>query len=304
MDFLTRGARIHRVSQKTLVVVLRGERGEGLRRRLSEGPFDFRSVPHAAFSARGEGVVATLYRSGKLVIQGADPEGFAAAWLDEGTRRQMGTTEPAAAARPAETAVGSDESGKGDYFGPLVVAAVRLDPDEMEALAGGDVRDSKKLTDERALRIGAALRQRFPHAIARLDPAEYNDRHAAVKNLNPMLAELHAQAITELAGPDMHVVVDQFAAASVLERALAGQNLRLHQRPRAEELTVVAAASIIAREEFLLSLRRLSDEVGVDLPKGAGPAADEAARRFVQLHGADALGRATKLHFKNTGRVL
>jgi ribonuclease HIII len=271
---------------------------------LTDGPFDFRGVPHASFSAKGEGVVVTLYTSGKLVIQGANPEGFVAAWLDDEARSQLGSsTHSAREAGPAELAVGSDESGKGDYFGPLVVAAVRLEPEEAEALAGGEVRDSKKLTDEKALRIGAALRARFPHAIARLDPPEYNARHAAVGNLNPMLAELHAQAIRELAQPGVRVIVDQFAAESVLEKALDGLDVRLLQRPRAEELVVVAAASIIAREEYLRSLARLTDEVGVDLSKGAGPPADAAARSYVQLHGFGALERVAKVHFKNTGKI-
>jgi len=288
------------------VLTLAKESGDDLHRRLTGGPFDFRSAPHATFSAKGEGVVATLYASGKLVIQGADPEGFAAAWLKGDARGEPGSspsTGAGAAAGPEVTAVGSDESGKGDYFGPLIVAAVRLEPDEAVALAGGEVRDSKKLTDDRALRIGAALRARFPHAIARLDPPAYNARHAALKNLNPMLAELHAQAIAELAAPGLYVVVDQFAAANVLEKALAGLDVELHQRPRAEELVVVAAASIIAREEFLLSLRRLSDEVGVDLCKGAGAPADAAAREYVQLHGAEALERVAKVHFKNTAKI-
>jgi ribonuclease HIII len=302
VDIPPYGARIDLVSQRTLVLTLQKERGDDLRRRLADGPFELRSVPHADFSAKGEGVVATLYTSGKLVIQGADPEGFAAAWLGEDARGAT-RTQPKHDAGPAETAVGSDESGKGDYFGPLVVAAVRLEPDEAEALAQGTVCDSKKLTDERALQIGAALRERFPHAIARLDPPEYNARHAELKNLNPMLAALHAEAIAELARPGMRVIVDQFAAAPVLEKALADLDVRLHQRPRAEEITAVAAASVLAREEFLLSLRRLSEECGADLCKGAGAPADEAARRVVALHGPEGLGRVAKLHFKNTGRV-
>jgi ribonuclease HIII len=250
----------------------------------------------------------TLYRSGKLVIQGPDPEGFVDAWLDDRARDEVPRRGTEAAPHgPAETTVGSDESGKGDFFGPLVVAAVRLEPHEAEALSGGEVTDSKKLSDDQALRIGAALRERYPHAIEKLDPPEYNATHARVKNLNPMLAELHARAIARLAVPGVHVVVDQFAAARVLERALAAQpgceQLRLHQRPRAEEITVVAAASIIAREEFLLSLARLSDEFGVDLHKGAGTPVDRAARRFVGVHGTEALGRVAKVHFKNARKL-
>jgi len=282
------------------VLKLAGPAQRALRARLEGGPFDFVSVPHAIFSARGAGVTATLYRSGKLVVQGADAAGFAAAWVGEAAP-VPGRAERAPPAQ-AETTVGSDESGKGDYFGPLVVAAVRATPEEAAGLAQGEVRDSKQVSDASVLRLGGALRANLPHAVVRLDPPEYNARHAPGK-LNPLLAELHAEAIRALAAPGMAVVVDQFARAEEMEGALAGTGVRLVQRPRAEELPVVAAASLIAREQFLLSLSALSDEFGVDLAKGAGEPADRAAARFVALHGREALGRVAKLHFKNTARL-
>ena len=139
--------------------------------------------------------------------------------------------------------------------------------------------------------------------MAVLEPADYNARDAELRNLNPLLAALHAQVIGELAQPGMAVVVDQFAKASEMERALEGTGVNLVQRPRAEELPVVAAASLIAREQFLVSLRRLSDESGVELPKGAGEPVDRAAREFVGLHDLEALGGVAKLHFKNTAKL-
>ena len=283
--------------------------GAALERRLSAGEFEFRPVPHARFSAKGPGVVATYYASGKLVIQGEDPEAFAARFLDLAPDAQ-GSARSRPEARdgdhdetPDETAVGSDESGKGDFFGPLVVAGVRLDAASARALAGGEVRDCKQMSDSSVLRVGAALRARFPHAIARLDPPEYNAQHARLRNLNPMLAELHARVIRELAGAGMKVIVDQFAREDVLLGALRGLDVALEQRPRGEEVLVVAAASVIAREQFLLALRELSQEFAVDLAKGAGPPADLAARRFVALHGIEALGRVAKLHFKTTRKI-
>jgi ribonuclease HIII len=196
--------------------------------------------------------------------------------------------------------IGSDESGKGDYFGPLVVAAVRLDAELAEKLAGGEVRDCKLMSDESVLRVGAALRANVPHAIARLDPPAYNAEHGRVRNLNPMLAALHAKAIRELAKPGMFVVVDQFAKEAVLLKALDGLDIRLEQRVRGEEILAVAAASVIAREQFLVALSELSEEFAVDLAKGAGPPVDRAARQFVALHGREKLGAVAKLHFKNT----
>jgi ribonuclease HIII len=309
-SFLALGgrARIRRVAQKTLVLQVSPARAADLERQLAARAFAFRPTPHALFSAKGEGVVATHYRSGKLVVQGEHPESFVTG---------LGLALPAATVRSGaavarsetalgrdETSVGSDESGKGDVFGPLVVAAVRLEPELARKLAGGEVRDCKTMSDEGVRRVGAALRANVPHAIARLDPPRYNAEHARIRNLNPMLATLHAQAIGELASPGMHVIVDQFGNASLLERALAELDVRLEQRHRAEELLVVAAASVIARERFLVALDELSDAFAVDLAKGAGPPADVALRRFVALHGPGKLTQVAKTHFKNVQRLL
>jgi ribonuclease HIII len=291
------------VAQKTLVLQVPSERARDIRRKLADAGFEFRAAPHSTFSAKGAGVVATHYSTGKLVVQGEDPEAFALLYVDGAQPPNRTTATGAAPAAPRETEVGSDESGKGDYFGPLVVAAVRLTPELARALAGGEVRDCKLMSDESVLRIGAALRAKVPFRIARLDPPQYNAEHARVKNLNPMLAALHGQAIGELSEPGMRVVVDQFGNAKLLENALRSLDVRLEQRPRAEELLVVAAASIIAREQFLLALRELSDEFAIDLAKGAGDPVDRAARKFVALHGRAQLGRVAKLHFKNTQKL-
>lgn len=200
--------------------------------------------------------------------------------------------------------IGSDECGKGDYFGPLVVAGVRLEAGQAQSLRASGVRDSKTLSDEACVRIGGALRAVYPHAIARLDPPEYNALHRKAGQLNDMLADMHARVIRELQQPGIRVLVDQFAPASVMQKKLAGVDVRLEQRPRAESEPAVAAASVIAREEFLLALRALSEEYVVDLHKGAGEPVDRAGRNFVALHGKEALGRVAKLHFKNTARVV
>jgi ribonuclease HIII len=289
------------------VLQLAAPAGVGLRSRLEAAGFEFRSVPHASFSARDAAVVATLYRSGKLVIQGADPEGFAARFLEgaPAASAAVRSAERAPAPGKEEETVGSDESGKGDYFGPLVVAAVRLDPQTARQLDAREVRDCKTMSDESVLRVAGVLRRSVPFAIARLDPPDYNAAHARLKNLNPLLASLHAKAIGELARPGVRVVVDQFAQARVLASALAPLNVRLEQHPRAESSEVsVAAASILAREEFLRALAELSETWGVDLAKGAGPPTDRAARRFVALHGEARLGDVAKLHFRTTAKIL
>lgn len=292
------------MAQRTLVLKVPAARGPAIRERLATGPFEFRSVPHALFSVRGDGVVATLYASGKLVVQGADPESFAARWLDGEAAGTRTLPIPAAAGgTPSAAEIGSDECGKGDYFGPLVVAAVLLEPAQAAQLAQGSVRDSKTLSDEQCLKIGGALRSIVAHAVVRLDPPAYNARYRPGK-LNELLADLHAEAIGKLARPGLRVVVDKFANESLLQLRLAPLGVKLEQSVRAESKHLtVAAASVIAREEFLRALAELSEEAATDLHKGAGEPTDRAALRYVALHGADALGKVAKLHFKNTQKL-
>ena len=299
------------MAQRTLVVKLPPARGAALRSALAAAGYEFRGIPHSLFSASGPDLVVTLYKSGKLVLQGADPEGFAARFL-EGVPCPEPALGPEARARQGAacatgtvvTTVGTDESGKGDYFGPLVVAGVRLTPELAAALGGGEVRDCKLLGDGSVMRIGAALRARVPYAIRRLDPPDYNLAHARLKNLNPLLAELHAEVIRELAEPGVRVVVDQFANPRLVAGALGELDVDLVQKTRAESSELsVAAASILARQEFLAALKDLSATWGVDLAKGAGAPTDSAGRRFVVAHGAAQLGQVAKLHFKNTLKI-
>jgi ribonuclease HIII len=296
------------VSQSTLVLALRPAAGAALERRLAAGGFRLEPVPHGRFRARGEGVVATFYDSGKLVIQGHDPQGFAQRFLD-GAPPPAGRPDAGrGAGRPATglTTIGSDESGKGDYFGPLVACAVRLEPQESAELTGGPVRDSKTMTDAECRRLGAALRGRFPHVLQRLDPPAYNARHAQAKNVNVLLAELHAMAIRALHRPGecgVRVVIDQFERNGRIARALADLGCAIEERPRAEDEPAVAAASVIAREQFLVALDELSEAWAVDLHPGAGAPTDRAARAFVRLHGPAALAQVAKVHFKTTAKV-
>ncbi len=281
------------------------------REGLSQGTFDFRQVPHALLSVKGEGVVATLYASGKLVVQGPAPELFVARFTE------IEAVEGAVAAKPEREApesltridgplIGSDETGKGDYFGPLVVAAVRIDPDEAARLSELGVTDSKKVADKKALRIAGWLRDNAEHAFERLDPPAYNARYAAsTSGLNPILAAMHAAAIRELAAghAGIRVVVDQFAGKALMQKALAGVSISLEQAHRAEANVAVAAASILARAEFLLALEELEGAFEVELHKGAGELVDAAGARFVARHGSEALERVAKLHFKNTAKI-
>ncbi len=292
------------MTQRTIVLQVPPARRADMRAQLAAGPFDFRPVPHALFSAKGDGAVATLYTSGKLVVQAAEPEAFVARWLalEAPAAARPRSADPVAPRSTGEAVVGSDEVGKGDYFGPLVVCAVRLEPGQSEEIARAGVRDSKTLTDAECIRLGGALRSRYAVAVERLDPVDYNRVYMPGK-LNELLADLHAKALTRLATPGVRVVVDKFANEKLLEKRLKSLNVRLEQRTRAESEPAVAAASVIAREEFLVALKELSDDAAVDLHKGAGSPVDQSARRYVALHGFDALSKVAKLHFKNTQKI-
>lgn len=199
-----------------------------------------------------------------------------------------------------EGRIGVDESGKGDFFGPLVIAACYVGPEHLAELEG--VRDSKKLTDPMALRLSDRIRAVCPHAVVAIGPAKYNELYANFRNLNRMLAWGHARAIENVLEkqPCSLVISDQFADPSGLKRALfeKGKAVELQSMVRAEADTAVAAASILARAEFLRRLKRLGEEIGSELPKGAGPPVKEAAVRLVRKLGAEALKHVAKTHFK------
>lgn len=297
--------------QSTFVTKVAPGEFAALRARFGEGAFEFRTVPHAAFSVKGDGVVATLYQSGKFVVQGADPEAFLARWTDLDTaapaagktkKPKPGADDPVLDLDPPVT--GSDEAGKGDYFGPLVVAAVRADAEGMAKLRELGVADSKTLTDGRALKLGAILRDTVEHSIRRVDPNEYNALYPTYPALNPFLADLHAEVIRPLANPDENVLVDQFERRGLVRSALSSAQVRLTEVPRAERHPVVAAASILARQEFLLGLKELSEDFGVILHKGAGAPVDAVGVDLVRTQGEEALRGAAKLHFKNTTKIL
>lgn len=299
------------MAQETLVVQVPTSRHADLRTRVGAGPFEFRSVPHAVFSVKGDGAVATLYASGKFVVQAADPRAFLARWTDleaaadASAAQKLAGRDDDVSLDVGAPVTGSDEAGKGDYFGPLVVAAVRIgEARGLAELTEWGVTDSKALSDSRALKLGALLRGKVEHAIERLDPVEYNAEWDAAGSLNPLLARLHGKVLAQLARPGEAVVVDQFERAGLVRRAVAPLQVRLTEAPRAERHAAVAAASVLARQEFLLGLGELAERYDVALHKGAGEPVDVAGVRIVEEHGPAALERVAKLHFKNTQKIL
>ena len=204
--------------------------------------------------------------------------------------------------------IGIDESGKGDYFGPLVIAAVFVDATTQGELALMQVRDSKKISDGRILDMAPDIRMICPHSIIAIGPQRYNELYAKIRNLNRLLAWGHAKALETLLDSVScgRAISDQFGDERFILNALQekGRTIVLEQRTKAESDMAVAAASILARAEFLIRFKRLSDEIGTTLPKGASPTVELAARMMMKKHGRERLDSIAKLHFKTTRAVL
>lgn len=202
---------------------------------------------------------------------------------------------------------GVDESGKGDFFGPLVIAAAAVSVLERPLLEDLYVRDSKKMSDQRAATIAGELKRHVPHSLVVIMPEKYNELYLKIGNLNKLLAWGHARAIENLLEktPCDTVISDKFGKEELLERSLMekGKTIKLIQQVRGESELSVAAASVLARAEFVSCLQRLSQKWQLDLPKGAAPQVDRAGAAFIREYGEEKLHQVAKLHFKNLQKV-
>ena len=254
----------------------------------------------------------TFYTKGKVLIQGKAAQEVAG-WIDPS--READGQEPFASAvakHPVpfpECWAGIDETGKGDYFGPLIVVAAAVRRTDLPLLAELGVADSKKVSDHRVLDLSPQLKAicRFRKVV--IGPERYNALYAKIGNLNRLLAWGHARALEDLLEPCPDVdyaLGDQFAPdPKLVESRLGprGRAIRFAQRPRAEEDPAVAVASILARAELLWQMRRLERETGLKLPRGSGAPVLSAAARIVETVGAEMLPRVAKLHFAITDQV-
>lgn len=262
----------------------------------------------------GETAKLNIYHTGK-VSTGGRASGLRDLLETWRTSRTRSTGAQASArlagARPAlddTPRLGIDEAGKGDYFGPLVVAGVRITGRaKAKSLQEIGVRDSKEISTLGVRRISERILETVGQENVRvvsLSPREYETRRNAAGNVNRLLGELDAEIIGELANGVEVVVVDEFArsARDHLEPFVSG-GVRLEVRPRAEDDAAVAAASILARARQLGELERLSERVGFKLPLGATHVVD-AGRRVVDELGEEGLAEIAKIHFATTRQVL
>ncbi len=286
---------------------------KALAAELSGGNYRPVQVPYATLAAERPGCRIVLYQSGKCVVQGAEAADWVAFTLEPlilggASLGYENVLDPAR----VQPHMGIDESGKGDYLGPMVIAAAYVDAGLVAELERMNVRDSKRITSDRAaLALARELRRllRGRHAIVTIGPRAYNRLYAKFGSVNRLLAWGHARAIEDLLDlvPDCpRALSDQFGPERQIRQALLakGRDIRLDQRPRAESDPAVAAASILARGAFLDALHRLGERFGIAAPKGASPAVEAAAAEIVARHGPEALVESAKCHFQTTDRVL
>lgn len=272
------------------------------------------------FEDEGERLVLKQYRKGTLMIQGRAEHllqvvlHVLSPFLDEPAEAAADASGGAKTRKLPLPHIGTDESGKGDYFGPLVVGGVMVESASRGELTDLGIRDSKKLGDARCRELAAEIRRicvgKYHEVI--IPPGRYNTLYEEFRregrNLNHLLAWGHARTIESLleSAPCPLAVADQFGNESYIRSRLMnkGREIELIQEHRGERYLAVAAASILARDRFLEYLGRLSVEAGLTLPKGAGAPVVAAGRKYVERHGVDKLPSVAKMHYKTTVQVV
>lgn len=293
------------------------ESGRQLWRLLAERNWEFHEVPYARFAARKEKTNVVLYESNKLVVQGKGTREFVEFILEPEILGQARIGyETVLNPELLVPRLGVDESGKGDFFGPLCIAGVYVNQEIVRAWREAGIKDSKNISSDKRIAELAGLIRKTPGCVTSVVPIgneAYNRLYTKMRSVNPVLAWGHARVIENLMAqrdrmrplPE-RAISDQFAHdKKTVAGALMslGREIELVQRHKAEEDVAVAAASILARHEFVTRLDKLGKQFGMIFPKGASAKVDEAAREFVAKHGADKLGQVAKLHFRTALRA-
>ena len=284
-----------------------------------------KTPPYAVFQADDCDTVVTLYESGKAVFQGHDADLSSQFWVER--ERHLNPTKKVEMTNSANkqkekkeivknpklynaTTIGSDEVGTGDYFGPIIVSAAYVEKENIPFLEELGIRDSKKMTDDKILEVVPLIIKKIPYNSILLSNREYNSNHGNF-NMNKIKAILHNKVLfkTKMEHPNYeYIVVDQFAEKYVYYSYLKDSNNVVRDitfLTKAEDQVLsVACASVISRYLFLKEFNKLSNELGINLPKGAGTSVDEVGKVIVQKFGREKLNEIAKLSFKNTDKIL
>ncbi|WP_270995028.1 ribonuclease HIII [Listeria seeligeri] len=274
--------------------------------------------PGAVFAAKNPGVSITGYKSLKVMFQGVNGEAEAKKWVATLPTTTSKTPSVSKGVLPANFAsknvLGSDEVGTGDFFGPITVCAAYVEETIMPLLKELGVKDSKAMKDPEICRIAEKIMPVVPHSVLLCPNPKYNEMQSRGMNQGQMKALLHNRALENVlkkiapTKPEA-ILIDQFAEKNTYYRYLAKEPTIIRENvffaTKAEGLHLsVAAASIIARYKFVQAFEEMSREVGILLPKGAGPHVDTVAAEIIERFGMETLAKYTKKHFANTEKAL
>jgi len=276
-----------------------------------------RNAPGVVFAAKLSDAAITIYSSGKVMFQGAGAEREAKRFGEISENKAKDIQKVKGDELPENfsslSVIGSDETGTGDYFGPITVASVYVPKEKIELVSELGVKDSKQLTDEKIREIAPNLIASCTHSLLILRNDKYNELQSRGYSQGKIKAMLHNQAIKHVLQkispekPD-YILIDQFAERETYYRYLQNEKEIVRENilfsTKAEQLHVaVAAASIIARYAFLIEMDKLSSSIGFPLQKGAGPLVDEMAAKILLQHGENTLHSISKWHFSNTQKA-
>jgi ribonuclease HIII len=280
---------------------------------LKDSGYEFSPKPYTLFFAQKNKLSVAVYEKGpKVLLQGKGIEDFVTFELEPKVLREARLGyEEVHSPEIFEPHFGIDESGKGDFFGPLVIAGVFTDRTIARTFLENGIQDSKRIGSDARIRALAKMIRQTPGVtfdIVLIGPERYNDLYEKFGNLNKLLGWGHARVIENLLEkrPDCpRALSDKFADARVIESALLqhGQRIELEQRTKAESDFAVAAASILAREAFIDWLERQSKRLGMKLGRGVSATVKETARQIAEKEGGDALRRLAKVHFRTAHEV-
>lgn len=271
-------------------------------------------IPYVVFQAEEEDTVITMYESGKVMFQGKSADVDAAMWgvALENTKEKQEENKKNDEKYYNTNAVGSDEVGTGDYFGPIVVTATYVKKEDIPYLESLGVGDSKKIDDSKILKIAPEIAKRVKYRSVILSNKEYNEKYTKEINMNKIKAIMHNKVLYQLIQEERpsvdYIIVDEFAREARYYEYL--RDVKEVQRgitfiTKAEDKNLaVAAGSIISRYIFLKEFDKLCDSIHIPLPKGAGKDVDTIGEEVVEKYGKDKLKEIAKLNFKNTDRIL
>lgn len=297
----------------TYTFQLNDDQTQKLKVILQEQGFEFREVAYAHYGASKGKISLGMYTSGKLVVQGKEAKHFIEFTLEPEILGQamLGYDEVHFPER-FEPHIGIDESGKGDFFGPLVIAGVYVDKAIVHQLMAKGVRDSKQIkSDKKARDMADEIKEIVGRKwnVISIGPEKYNQLYGKFKNLNRLLAWGHASVlenILEIVPSCPCALSDQFAVERLILNQLKerGQKIKMEQRTKAESDWAVAAASILARAAFLEGLEKLGKKMGFELMKGASSAVRKRGEEIALKHGEIGLRSVAKAHFKTFQEAL